>query len=574
MPKRLFSKHRRLWTTLLTVGVILIALAVNLLLPLLQHTFAVYPDLTPEGLYTVSSLMVKQMDAIGKSLADSDKRVTVTFCQPRDVLLANHDTRYVYILAKKLEGQYPFLEVRTVDVVHDPSSVDEFRSTRLSEIKWDDVIFSSKNEYGTQYRIYSASSFWSEEEGEYTDFNGEYKLASAILSLVAFEDAPLALFTVGHGEKYYDPDNPDHKDNGELEAFADLLTNLGLKVGTVNLETEEIPSDCVLLIMNGPTRDYDDREEGIGDFHKVSCLEKVDRYLAEYQAFMVLKDPAAGELSSLNGYLEEWGLSFRTDVVRDSSPAGALTVTAGGSLDSREYLIASYASMNEGTVGYSMYQAIADRVTAPKTVLETSSSVDMLWGDLGEKVMATNVSRMVSGLFFASSGKDDRTGLPTAGSYIGESFSMRDLSVPSPLTLAAVSVESKMGEEVDFYSAYVIAVGTTQLISSNYINNSTFCNYDVVYSMLRTVSRTDRYADKDLGGLTLNSDRYGGKDLWLDELRANTETGIFIDNDVKYQFTYRAVTDTTRAVFTVLLSVIVVAVPLVGVAVHRRRKFR
>lgn len=574
MPKRWFSKHKKLFSILLTVGVILVALAVNLLLPLWQHTFAIYPDLTPEGLYTVSALMMKQMDAIGKSLEDSGRRVTVTFCQPRDVLLANHDTRYVYVLAKKLEMQYPFLEVKTVDVVHDPSSVDEFRTTRLSEIHWDDVIFSIENEYGTQYRIYSAASFWSQEEKVYTDFNGEYKLASAVLSLVAFEDAPLALFTVGHGEKYYDPENPDHKDNADLEAFADMLTNLGLKVGTVDLEKEEIPSDCVLLIMNGPVRDYNDREEGIGDFHRVSCLEKIDRYLAKYQAFMVLKDPEAGELPSLNGYLEEWGLAFRNDVVKDSSPAGALTVTAGGSLDSREYLIASYASMNEGTVGYSMYQAIADRVTAPKTVLETSSSVNMLWGDLGEKVMATNVSRMVSGVFFASNTVDDRTGLPTAGSYIGESFSVRDLSVSSPMALAAVSVESKMGEEVDFYSAYVIAVGTTKLISSNYINNSTFCNYDVVYSMLRTVSRTDRYADKDLGGLTLNSDRYGGKDLWLDDLRATTESGIFVDNDVKYHFTYKAVTDTTRAVFTVILSLLVVAVPAVGIAVHRRRKFR
>ena len=498
----------------------------------------------------------------------------MTFCQPRDVLLANHDTRYVYILAKKLEMQYSFLEVKTVDVIHDPSSVDEFRTTRLSEIKWDDVIFSIENDYGTQYRIYSAASFWSEEEDVYTDFNGEYKLASAVLSLVAFEDAPLALFTTGHGEKYYDPENPDHGDNAELEAFADMLTNLGLKVGTIDLEREEIPSDCVLLIMNGPTEDYDDREDGIGDFHTVSCLEKIDRYLAKYQAFMVLKDPKAGELSSLNGYLEEWGLAFRGDVVKDSSPAGALTVTAGGSLDSREYLIASYATMNEGTIGYSMYQAIADRVTAPKTVLETCSSVNMLWGDLGEKVMATNVSRMVSGVFFASSNVDDRTGLPTAGSYIGESFSVRDLSVSSPMALAAVSVESKMGEEVDFYSAYVIAVGTTKLISSNYINNSTFCNYDVVYSMLRTVSRTDRYADKDLGGLTLNSDRYGGKDLWLDDLRSSTESGIFVDNDVKYHFTYKAVTDTTRAVFTIILSLFVVAVPVVGIAVHRRRKFR
>ena len=110
MPKRWFSKHKKLFSILTTVGVILVALAVNLLLPLWQHTFAVYPDLTPEGLYTVSTLMMKQMDAIGETLKDSGRRVTVTFCQPRDVLLANHDTRYVYILAKKLEMQYSFLE--------------------------------------------------------------------------------------------------------------------------------------------------------------------------------------------------------------------------------------------------------------------------------------------------------------------------------------------------------------------------------------------------------------------------------------------------------------------------------
>ena len=97
-------------------------------------------------------------------------------------------------------------------------------------------------------------------------------MAMAILSLTAIEK-PSVCFTVGHGERPADPSDP------ETYAFYDLIVNAGYSVKTVDLEVEDIPDDCVLLIMNGPTEDY--VSENINSIEYVSPIEKVDRFLAE-----------------------------------------------------------------------------------------------------------------------------------------------------------------------------------------------------------------------------------------------------------------------------------------------------
>ena len=573
MVKNWLKKHRKLCATFLTVAVILVALALNILLPYWQHTGVVYPDLTPEGLYTVSALMHKQMEEIQKQMDKTGKSVEVTFCAPRDVLLSNYETRYTYILAKKLEKDYPGVRVVMADASR-PETLSDFLATKNAQIYWDQIVFSTETSSGgKQFRIIDAASFWSSEDDVVTNYNGEFKFASALLSLTAFEDAPLACFTKGHGEKYYDPEDPAHEDNAELEEFAQMLMDLGLRIRTVDLDEEEIPSDCVLLVMNGPREDYADAADHYADLGYVSAVEKIDRYLATYQAFMVLKDPDAGVLPVLNEYLEEWGLSFREGVIRDSSASGALTVATGDAANNREYLVASYATEENGSIGYEMYKVIADRATSPKTVLERCSPVEMTWGDGGSRVQYLNVTRKVSGVYYSSSNLDER-GLPTAAAYVGESFSERDPSLSTAIPLAAISVEKKMGDEVDYYTASVFAVGTTKLISTEYMKNASFCNYDTMFCIIYTISGTDRYANAHLGGLTMNSNRYGGKALWLDELEQETVTNWYTDNDETYQFTYKAVTNTTRGVVTAVLAVLVVVIPVAGVAVHNRRKYR
>lgn len=549
MIKTFIKQHRRLCHVLLTVGVILLALALNLLLPLWQYAGAVYLDLTPEGLYSVSSQMEKQMEAI-------KGEIEVIFCADRDHLMASTETRHAYVLAEKLAKKYDNITVRTIDVTNHPELADPYRTTRLEEILWSDLIIT----YGGQIRGMSARQLWSEEEGVLTKFNGEYKLASAMLSLVAYENAPLAVFTKGHGETYYDPADPDRKENEKLSAFAGLLENLGLRIGTVDLDKEEIPSDCVLLIMNGPTEDYS--AGNILDLGDISPMEKIDRYLAGHQAFWALKDPAAGELPVLNGFLEEWGLSFRADVVKDASAGGALNVVGGNAEDEREYLIATYATEAEGTLGYLMYQDIADLSTAPKTILETSSSVDLLWGDLGERVLGYNVTRCVSGVFFSGE---------KAKSYnmAGE----RNVLLSAPFPLMAVSTELRMGQAVDYYSSYVLATGTTRILANEYLESTSCCNYDTVYSILQTVSNTDRYADPDLGALTMNSARYGGKTLWKEALYEE-DTQDYM-GDEEYLSDFVALTSGKKVAWTVTILVFpCLIIPAVGIILHRRRRFR
>ena len=214
-------------TAAITVLVIAAVIAFNLVLMGLQRENNFFVDLTTEQLYTMTDGMSAEMDK-------ATGNIVITFCDDVDRLLENDEMRPLYILAKNLEKEKDNIKVETLSLERDPNAVDAYKTAAVTEIESDYVIV----ECDQKFRLATAGSFWTldEDGNEHHSFQGEYKLASMILSVTRVE-APVAYFTKGHGETYYDDTDPHHPDNADLLPFCEILMDIGMQVKSLDLSS-------------------------------------------------------------------------------------------------------------------------------------------------------------------------------------------------------------------------------------------------------------------------------------------------------------------------------------------------
>ncbi len=548
------SRFRNTVTLLLVCLLTVVLLAGNLLLPFLLRRANVYIDMTPEGLYTVSSQMKAQLAHLeGKEDGSEKVEVEVVFFAPEDRLLENELLRYVYIMSRKLAAANDSISVRTVDLLKNPTAADEFKTAQGSAVSTYDVVVHS----GGRYKILSAESFFGVENNELISFNGEYRLASAILSLTTYADGPAAYFETGHGGDYYI--EGDAGSDPTLSSFADLLRGAGLRVGKVNLKEEEIPDDCVLLILCGPTEDFD--AGVINDYYSQSPLKRLDKYLAGHKSVMVFRDTYAADgtlapaLPNLEDYLSEWGIGFTSTHV--TAPEECLEDVGGGKSGDR--LISVYPDADADAPMYAMIKDIASLATPPKTVIAGASGLTKTFVTT-PIYFSEGVSRSVCPLFYAG---------PSAKALnAADEIVLNSEQGLIPLAMMGMQATLDAGEHT--YS-YVFAAGSTAMISNEYLGDYAFGNADVMASVIRSISRTDVYATGDLAASDPNSLGYGGK--WFDEthLSASGKNTVFHSQE-SWEDYAPLTTASTVVIVAVVFFVPVAVLPALGIVVLRRRK--
>lgn len=534
LPK---GKKRNAVTLALCVGLAVLLLAVNLLLPFLLQEGAVYADLTREGLYSLT-------DAFVAEVADIEEDVEIIFLTDRDYLLGTYETRYVYIMCEKLAKRNDRITVRHIDLSADPHAADEFLATKATELAWNDVIVAGRG----RYKVLNALSFFTSENDEYVSFNGEYRLATAILSVTRYPDGPYAYYAVGHGEDYYL--EGDAESDESLSLFTEMLGDVGLNVGKLSLdEVDAIPDDCVLLILCGTDTDYADSD--IMDFYAASAIGKIDAYLAQDKAMMVLRGEGTPALPTLDGYLAEWGFAFDGTFV--SSPEESLSSSAGG--DGKR-LIATYPDEETYAAGYSLFSDLLSLATPPKTLLENATSLSTTWKS-DTVICGENVTRHVSAAFLA-----------------GEKAKVNDreghaVPMSAPAWLGAIASEAELAEGEYRYS-YVFASGSEGLIRNETLGDPSLGNGDVVFSLLRTISRTDEFASGEIGGFDMNAN-YGGK--MFDETHLSSGETNEVWFGLEYYHMYKGLTAGHKVfLYIVTLAVPALAVTVAALFVLRRRR--
>lgn len=548
----------------LTVLFILLVFALNLVLTYFGIQKSLFVDLTEEGLYTLTDAMKRECAFID-TLDNDERTVKITFCADPDTLIASEVTRLTYFMALQLAEEFDNLEVETVNVVYNPTAVSKYKPSSLSSIDPGDIIVS----YGDRYRVQKPLSFWRGNSSTLQSFDGEYKMATYIMSVTAV-NRPAAYFVTGHGETYYDASNPDRAENAEAAALYDLLTERGLEVKTLDLEqTGRVPEDCVLLVINNPRSDFKVDPNRLPDLSYVSEIEMLDRYLVNNSGSIIVSrdyaNSAHGESAhpALDSFLYEWGFDFSEARVEDNenhiNREDGETTTVIGKYDS-----------NTDGYGYAIYGDFSSLPSAAGTVFNNSGYITSSYMEGGSYFEPGNLT--VERRFLSFMDSHD-----TATAYEKNSDGeYADVENVGPLTLAATSarrnLDSYSGEET--YS-YIFCVNSADFFSNEILYNSSYANYDVVSLLVENMARTDEYASIHLGSTSENSSSYGGKILVNTALSpTDVYEDVFENGFIVEQIkTLSGISQTEIYGFTAVIFIIPAVILGFGIAMYIRRRF-
>ena len=552
MKKSIFkgkSTRTKIFSVITIVGILLL-FGINLGLTYLGGQRLIMADLTPEGFYTLSDKMLE----VCHEILDPDengeaKEIKITFCTDPDYLVASDKLRATYFMALSLQNEFDNVTVKTVNVALDPTAVSMYRTTSRENISASDVIFS----YGAKYKIVDATGFWTSKNFSY---NGEYRVASILASLTAI-NRPVAYFVTDHGETYYDPKNPDSEMSKSLGYLADLLNERGLTIDTIAIsEVDKIPDNCALLIINDPRTDFVCDESRLDEFGYVSDLEKVDRYLMRESAAVMLNKDFAVTLPNLENLCAEWGISFGNTQVFD--PDNALFTNIGGESD--DSVFSGVYDADEQNFGYAYYGGYSSLTSAPKMVFSNTGyvycSIDMSESmiEMGNKYGSRNYAAFIG---------------TSENAYV-YSGSATDTGVR---TLVAAGVRKNLDSYTsENSSAYLFCTGSKDFFSNEILGNTSYANYDVLASVISNISRTDRYATIELGGLSMNSTSFGGKQTLSTELSSSPSKIYSWDATevIKYN---KGLSGTAIIIYTLIVMAVPVATAALGMVVFIKRKF-
>ena len=547
--------HRRLLSVILPIAFVLIFLF-QLWFAGFAEKKQLFVDLTSEGLYTLTDKMVKECEY----LPTLEKELKITFCADPDVLRGSVRTRVVYFMCLALQKVYPSLKIETVNLKTNPTAVNAYKTTSLSEIVSTDVIVS----YGQSFRIISADAFWTsgETEDEIFSYNGEYKMATLFHSLTS-RNSPVAYFITNHGETYYDPENPDRPGNKDAYSLYQLLLERGLNVKTLDLsKVSDIPADCALLVINNPTSDYGyDASKG-DQYAYISETEMLNRYLVREQgSLMIAVDyKKNAELKNLKEFLFEWGFELGDKQLTDKDASLAAT-NKDGSPDYSN-LVGQYIT-EENTYAYAIYGAYASLPSSPRFVVSDAGEVKCAY-DLGTGTPepgSNTTSRYYAPFFSTTAAGTLRDEEGNAASIAG----VRDI--------CAIGLRHGVDSETLAYSySYVFCANSASFFSEQTLGNPSFANFDVTSALVENISREDVYASMDLGGASLNSSSYGGKRLQKEAI-ATAITEIH-GSDGSVVKTNLPITAGAKALVITVALVIPFGVAAAGIFIHLRRRFR
>lgn len=552
MKKSIFkgkSTRTKIFSVITIVGLVLL-LGINLGLTYLGGQKLIMADLTPEGFYTLSDKMLEVCHGIlDPDESGNKKEIRITFCTDPDYLIASDKMRATYFMALSLQNKFDNVTVKTVNVALDPTAVSMYKTTSRDSIKASDVIFS----YGAKYKIADATTFWTSNDFSY---NGEYRVASILASLTAI-NRPVAYFATDHGETYYDPENPDSDMSKSLGYFADLLNERGLAIDTLDIgEAEKIPDDCALLIINNPTIDFLYDEDRLDEFGYVSDIEKLDRYLMGESGAIMLNKAYDVKLDNLENFCLEWGISFGNSQVFD--PDNALFTTLGGVSD--DSVFSGVYDSNEDNFGYAYYGGYASLTSAPK----------MVFSNTGYVYCSLDMSESM-----AESG--NKFGSRNYAAFIGTSENAYNYTGGATDTGVKTLIAAGVRKNLDSVSAenslsYLFCTSSADFFSNDLLGNSSYANYDILASIVSDISRTDRYATIELGGLSMNSPSFGGKQTLSTEL-SDAPSKIYTWDGKEIVKVNKGISRAAIVIYTVLIMAVPVGIATVGIVVFIKRKF-
>lgn len=502
---------RRTLFTLITVLVLVAVILLNLIISLLAQDNIWQIDETVNrytndsmkhlSLYTPTEPfmtlieenaipMVDKVNAERESRGEDPITVNIIFCADRDLVWASDQMRYVLYTALNLQKTFKDqIKVSFINVNKNPSAVQKYKATSSTRIYSSNVIF----EFGTEYRVYSMANFFvnNETSSEPWAYNGEKHFANAILAVTRAE-SPVACFLSNHGENLE-----------EISALRLLVEKSGYIVKDLDLEKEDIPADCRLLICYDPQTDF----YAFGNMGEagVSEIDKLDKYLDGCFSFLLFVDNETPEMPNLEEYLEEWGIVL-SRATTDGEKDNYTVRDEVEKLDKEGYTpIATYAT--EG-LGSSITSDMRELAYPAKVVFPNATAISQ-----AQSYRTTYVAEdTTNGTAAYRYGTYYRNGVTryfndvfTAGKNAvaevnGEQYEITTEN--NNFKLMTISSEERIRQETNYFSqqdrSFVAVVGSTEFASDAVLTSDAYGNADVLMATLRALGREVAPASLDI----------------------------------------------------------------------------
>jgi len=503
---RVFAKGGKK-ITLITAIVLLAVIIFNVLFTILADADLWYIDLSEvrytageSTMYTLSDSckdlirsdvipMIESVNAQRESRGEEKIKLNIFFCSDKDVIESNDRLRYVSITARSLEKEFSeSIDVQYLNIRQNPSSVQRFKTTSASTIHESDVIV----EFGSEYLVQSIKSFYYQDDGkDYAwAYNGEQKLSAMMLSLTRVE-SPICAITTNHKESLF---GADGKVKEEYSTFIKLIGGAGYDIVYLDLENDEIPENCRMMITFDPQSDF--KAFGALGESGVSEIDKLDRYLEKSNAFFYICSRETPENKNLEEYLSEWGIavaradigtgSFENYAVRDTQNC---TDTGRGNIVIGKY---GEEGVSDGLTSDLQSQSYPPMVIFgnPTAIKPSASYVkNYVPADTENAIEAysfysyfhNGVSRAITNVFAS---------YDTASAFVGGE--VYEIAADDNLFgLMTVTKESRIKQETSYTSidrsSYVLSLASTDFLKNDSLDSAAYGNTDVVLSALRRI---------------------------------------------------------------------------------------
>ncbi len=276
-------------TVALTVLVVVIIILLNASVTTLAMRYGWYVNMNPTLLYPVTDTCYDYLDTY--VIPDAKEDIRIIFCDDEENIREDATLAFVLNTAEELAARYPdTVTVEYLNVWENPKIAREYGVKASTSV----VVAS-----GDAHRVCTLRDFFlfpAADNETPVAYTGEKRFAVAMKAVVS-PDAPVAYFTLNHGESMED------------YALMYAVTDAGYMINYLDALNFDIPEDCGLLVSYNPARDF----TAVDGVSGISEIDKLDAYLKEGGRFMCFVSAdtfAAGGFAHIEGYLADWGVTF------------------------------------------------------------------------------------------------------------------------------------------------------------------------------------------------------------------------------------------------------------------------
>lgn len=439
--------------------------------------------LTPGAIEMLGDTL-DELNATRQNKGEEPVKVEIIFCDDPDNLMANKYRRLIYMTAQCLQNQFPdSIEVKTVNVTRDPSQVQKYKTTSYTTIYPTSVIVAS----GTEYRHLRINSFYMQDSttNELWAYSGERRFLATIFE-VTKAASPKCVLLSNHGE------------SGYSDTFIALLEDAGYEIiRDFDLENNELPKDCRLVVCVDPVTDFKGYNDILLGNATVSEIEKLDKFLDDENSMMVFFNADTPHLPTFEEYLEKWGIS----IMRGEDDAGdkqnvllkdtTTSLTANGLT-----LVGDYATEGGGAAITSDMQSMA---YPPKVVFRNATAFKMspiYTRTFVEADAEAGTGAFSYGAYSANAVYrkcfDVFMGGQNAVGLLGDTVLEAGEYPYSLMTIASETVTTagdRNGYTTVSHDSYVIACASSEFLCDELLASNSYGNADMLAGTLRALGK-------------------------------------------------------------------------------------